>query len=491
MLSRRKLLAIGGTAVGVGLILPKGVDAAPPRPLRPHPDGHPLLLHGKAVDAESVRPFAGVPEFSVEMPVPPTLSTFKGDPDIDFYRMPIKPANVEILPGLRTPSITYNGSFVGPTIRARTGRPVVITYGNQLSEPANVHLHGGHVQAQHDGHPMDLIAPGASRNYYYPNTQQGATLWYHDHTHHTEAEHVYRGMHGFYIIDDPAEASLGLPSGQYDVPIMLRDALFGEDGQLLYGGETPRDTILANGKPQPYFPVAARKYRFRLLNSSLHRNFVLNLGGAKMVQIASDGGLLPAPVERTELRLSPAERTEIVVDFSRYPIGSQLVLGNDSGPVIRFDVVRSARDRSRVPSTLRPLPGLRRATATRDMDFYFDVSVDPPLGTVNGSPFDPNRVDVSVRRGDTEIWNVTNADPVEFDVPHNFHMHLVQFRVLSRDGGAPDPDDLGRKDTVSLPPRRTVQLQVTFGEYTGRYVYHCHFLEHSTIGMMGQMEITS
>jgi FtsP/CotA-like multicopper oxidase with cupredoxin domain len=336
---------------------------------------------------------------------------------------------------------------------------------------------------------MDVIAPGGSRNYYYPNTQQGATLWYHDHTHHTEAEHVYRGTHGFYIIDDPAEAGLGLPSGQYDVPIMLRDALFGDDGQLLYGGETPRDTILANGMPQPYFPVAARKYRFRLLNSSLHRTFLLNLGGAKMVQIASDGGLLPAPVERTELRLSPAERTEIVVDFSRFPLGSQVVMGNDSGPVIRFDVVRTASDSSRVPSTLRSLPGMPRATATRNMDFYFDVSVDPPLGTINGIPFDPNRVDVPVRRGTTEIWNVTNADPIEFDVPHNFHLHLVQFRVLSRDGGAPDPDDLGRKDTVLLPPRRTVQVQITFGDYTGRFPYHCHFLEHSTIGMMGQVEI--
>ena len=489
MLNRRQLLAIGGAAVGVGLILPKGVEAAPPGPPLPHPDGHPLLLHGKAV-TDSVRPYAGVSAFSVQMPVPPTLKPFKGDPDVDFYRMPIQAANVDILPGLTTPAITFNGSFVGPTIRAKTGRPVSITCGNQLNHQANVHLHGGHVQAEHDGHPMDLIAPGGSRNYWYPNTQQGATLWYHDHSHHMEAEHVYRGTHGFYIIDDPAEASLGLPSGQYDVPIMLRDAAFGADGTLLYG-EASRDTILANGKPQPYFPVAARKYRFRLLNSSLHRTFLLNLGGATMVQIASDGGLLPAPVERTEVRLSPAERTEIVVDFSRFPVGSQVVLGNDTGPVIRFDVVSTANDKSRVPDTLRPLPALRTAATTRNFDFYFDFATNPPVGTVNGAAFDPNRVDVPIRRGTTEIWNVTNADPIEFNVPHNFHLHLVQFRVLSRDGGAPDPDDLGRKDTVLLPPRRTVQLQITFGDYTGRYPYHCHFLEHSAIGMMGQVEITA
>lgn len=494
MLNRRRLLAIGGAAVGGALILPEGLPAASttaevPRSFLPG-GGH---LSGHAVSANSVRPAAAVPAFSVEMPIPPVLQPFKADPDVDFYRLPIQPANVNVLPGLQTPALTFNGGFVGPTIRARTGRPVSLTVGNQLGEAANVHLHGGHVAAIHDGHPMDVIAPGGSRNYLYPNTQQGATLWYHDHSHHTEAEHVYYGMQGFYIIDDPAESGLNLPSGQYDVPIMLRDGLFGEDGSLLIGGDEPRNTILANGKPQPYFPVAARKYRLRLLNGALHREFFLNLGGATMYQIASDGGLLPAPVGRTEIRLSPAERTEIVVDFSRYPVGSSVVLGDSgSGPVIRFDITRTASDSSRIPSTLRALPALPTPTAVRDVRLLFDVS-DPnnPLGTVNGNPFDPNRADVRIKRGTTEIWNVTNADPADFEVPHNFHMHLVQFRVLSRDGHAPDQDDLGRKDTVLIPPTKSIQVQATFGDHLGRYVYHCHYLEHSQMGMMAQMEIYS
>jgi FtsP/CotA-like multicopper oxidase with cupredoxin domain len=142
-----------------------------------------------------------------------------------------------------------------------------------------------------------------------------------------------------------------------------------------------------------------------------------------------------------------------------------------------------------VPSTLRPLPPLPRATKVRDLDLYFDVSGAVPLGTVNGKVYDPNRIDFSVKRGTTEIWNVRNADPIEFDVPHNFHMHLVQFRVLSRDGGPPDLDDLGRKDTVLLPPQKSVRVQATFGDYLGTYAFHCHFLEHSSIGMMGQMNI--
>lgn len=490
MLNRRKLLKIGGAAVGAvaggALILPENVRAASDVPVGASEHG---LGLGHAQGADSVRLHSRVPEFSVQMPVPRVLQPFKGDPDVDFYRMPIRQANVEILPGVQTPALTYDGAFVGPTIRAKTGRPVSISFGNQLDQAANVHLHGGHVAADQDGHPLHVIAPGGTRNYYYPNTQQGATLWYHDHSHHTEAEHVYYGLHGFYIIDDPAEQSLGLPSGQYDVPIMLRDGLFGADGKLVLGGDQPRDTIMANGRPQPYFPVDARKYRFRLLNSSLHREFTLNLGGAEMLQIASDGGLLPAPVPRTELRLSPAERTEIVVDFSRFPVGAQVVLGDTSGPVIRFDVTRTATDNSRVPSTLRPLPALPPATTVRDINLYFDVSGEVPLGTVNGRPFDPNRADIQIRRGTTEIWNVTNADPVEFEVPHNFHMHLVQFRVLSRDGRAPDLDDMGRKDTVWLPPTKSVRVQATFGDHLGRYAFHCHYLEHSQMGMMAQMEI--
>jgi FtsP/CotA-like multicopper oxidase with cupredoxin domain len=489
MLNRRKLLTVGGAAAGGALLLSESLKnpsaAADGQPPIGDPHAHELF-------ADSVRPHANVAAFSVPMPVPRVLAPFKGDPDVDFYRLPISPANVEVLPGVQTPLLTFGGGFVGPTIKAKTGRPVSVTFTNQLTEAANVHLHGGHVLPQHDGHPMDVIAPGGSRNYLYPNTQQGATLWYHDHSHHTEAKHVYHGMHGFYLIDDAAEASLGLPSGQYDVPIMLRDALIDANGNLVDGAEPDQvNTLLANGRPQPYFQVAARKYRFRLLNSAVHRLFTLNLGGVEMLQIATDGGLLPAPVPRTEIQLSAAERVEIVVDFSRFPVGTQLVLGDTIGPVLRFDVVRTAADDSRVPSTLRPLPALPPATVVRDIRLSFDVSGPVPVGLINGRPYDPNRADIQIKRGTTEIWNVINADPIEFDAAHNFHMHLVQFRVLSRDGGAPTLNDMGRKDTVSIPPTKSVRVQATFGDYLGRYAYHCHFLEHSALGMMAQMEIVA
>ncbi|UVS77562.1 Spore coat protein A [Actinokineospora sp. UTMC 2448] len=485
MLNRRKMLAVGGAA-GAALLVSYGwrssLMAAPPGPeTHDHTSGSAVL---------SSPPFA---LFAARMPVVPELAPVARTSTSDLYHLPVVPRNIEILPGLPTPVLTFGGSFPGPTIRARAGRRVVVAVENQAASPANVHLHGGHVAPEHDGHPLDTIAPAATRGYFYPNTQQGATLWYHDHSHHTEAEHVYKGLHGVYIIDDPAEVGLNLPSGEYDVPISLRDALFDTSGNLVFSGNPrDRDVILANGVPVPHFPVAARKYRLRLVNAATERSFTLSLGGGdEMIQIASDGGLLPAPVARTEVAISSGERVEVVVDFARYPVGSQVVLYDATGPVLRFDVTRTAADRSRVPATLRELPVLPAATVTRDVVLAFDRTTGSALGVVNGKVFDPHRVDFQVRRGTTEVWNVHNAD-VEPAVPHNFHLHLVQFSVLSRNGGPPGPDDLGRKDTVMLAPGETVQVKAHFGtEHLGRYLYHCHFLKHSSLGMMATMEIVA
>ncbi|MFI6797111.1 multicopper oxidase family protein [Streptosporangium canum] len=485
MLTRRNMLAVGaltlGGAVGVkGLLLDDRSAFSAVPGLRPHEHGVQPARVGAALTATP---------FAVRMPIPPVLRPTVSTNDVDIYRIDIRHTNLEILPGVSTPTFTYGNQLVGPTIRAKTGRRVMIRYNNLLNRPTNVHLHGGHVEADNDGHPMELIQPGQARWYNYPNRQQGATLWYHDHSHHTEAENVYRGLHGFYLIDDDSERDLRLPRGDYDVPIMIRDALFDADGAMLFGGNpAERNVILANGKPHPYFPVAARKYRFRLLNGATERTFNLSLGGEEMTQIASDGGLLPAPVSRTAIRLSSAERVEIVVDFSRYPVGTQLVLSDGATPVLRFDVVRQAADSSHVPDLLRALPVLPAATVNRNVTLSFDIAAFPPVGLVDGKTYDPNRADFQVKRGSTEIWTITNGDG-QFGFPHNFHMHLVQFQVLDRDGQTPSLDDAGRKDTVLIPAGTSVRVKATFTDYVGRYVYHCHFLEHSSLGMMAQMEI--
>jgi len=487
MLDRRRLLTLGGITAG-GVV--GGALLLPPAPRSADSAG----ASGHAGHGQDYTPVAGTrtahpgAQFTRRMPIPRELNPRRRD-GVDVYRLPIMEVQHEFRPGKPSAVRTYGGQFVGPTIRARTGTPVKIAFTNEMAVPANVHLHGGHVPQVSDGYPMDTIAPGGSRTYQYPNAQQGTTLWYHDHAHHLEVENVYKGLHGFYILDDDAERGLRLPGGSYDVPIMLRDIELDANGGLVFPNTLPTgNTILANGVETPYFPVAARKYRFRLLNSAVDRTFRLTVGGVEMTQIGSDGGLLPAPVPRSEILLSPAERVDIVVDFSGRPVGSSVVLYDVSGPVLRFDVTRTAPDPSRVPAILRPLPALGTATVERDVSLKFDVSQPVGVGLVNGKPFDPNRVDIRVKRGTTEIWQIRNDD-VAIALPHSFHLHLEQFQVLDRNGAPPGPDDAGRKDTVFLAPGETVRLQVTFTEYLGKYVYHCHLLYHSAVGMMAQMEI--
>lgn len=481
MLNRRGVLAAGGLAAGVF-----GV----PQLLTPA-EGH--EAHSEHTFQES-KTFSGTkPEivpWTRPMPVPPVLTPLVSTPKQEIYQLSIERTTAEILPGLQSPVMGYGGQFVGPTIRAKTGRKTLIMVQNKMDEAANIHLHGGHVPPEHDGHPKDLVEPGHTRLYLYPNTQQGTTLWYHDHSHGTEAAHVYLGLHGAYVIEDDSERPLNLPSGAYDIPILLRDIHFDDSGNIVvFDDPTKRTVVLANGVPQPYFEVAARKYRFRLISSANQRVFKLRLTGDRFTRIGSDGGLLGNSVEAEELILSSAERSDVVIDFSKYPVGSRVTLTDAvAGEILRFDVVRRASDPSRVPAVLRPLPAMPLSTVDREVDLAFVFKPNErPDGVINGKVFDMDRVDFTIKRGTTETWLIKSSDPV--GVKHNFHLHLVQFRVLERNGGPPLPSDAGLKDTIPITAGETVKVQATFTGYTGRYVYHCHFLEHSWIGMMAQLEI--
>ncbi|MGH3434439.1 MAG: multicopper oxidase family protein [Thermocrispum sp.] len=476
MLKRRQFLALGGVSAGV---------IAMPKLLAP-PSGE---FEAHAATAE---PPPYVP-FSTAMPMPPVLRPTSTRRGVDRYRLDITPSTAELLPGCPSAIYSYGGTFTGPVIRARRNRPAALTFRNTLPAPANVHLHGGHVAAEDDGHPMDLIQPGESRTYHYPNSQQATSLWLHDHSHHTEAAHVYQGLHAFYLIRDRHERRLRLPRGRYDVPIMLREGRFDEQGTLVQAfGPTLRTFILVNGRAQPFYQVQARRYRLRLLNSSSNGRLLrLSLAGATMNQIGTDGGLLPAPLPRTELLVSPGERADVVVDFGQVPAGTPLMLTDSvKGDLLRFDVVpRRTPDTSRLPDELAPAPALPPATNERDVVFRMEFTPgSQPRAFINDKPFDPDRVDFTIRRGTTEIWNIVNADgPIRMN--HNFHMHLAQFLVLERDGAPAGPDESGWRDTVFIPPGGRVKVKATFTEYLGRYMYHCHFLEHSRVGMMAQMEI--
>ncbi|MFB7375267.1 multicopper oxidase family protein [Streptomyces sp. NPDC056222] len=478
MLSRRRFI---GAALATGGTVATGAALTP------------LLGAASATAADAT----AVAFFTRPMPLPQVIAPSSTANGVDTYNISIKRTTKEILPKQLTEVFTFNGGFPG-LIRATSGRPVVINQYNKLDMPASIHLHGGHVAPEHDGDPMATIAPGGVRTYHYPNQQGHAPLWLHDHAHHMESEHVYRGLSAFYLLTDAEERALPLPSGVYDVPIMLREGHFDTAGQLVYTMDDfrSRSTIMANGRAWPYFQVAARKYRFRLLNSTNLRFFTLRLAdGSPFIQIGSDGGLLERPFSTDTVALSPGERAEVVIDFSRYPVGTQLVLENTEGPgpaeltgkVLRFDVVKTASDPSAVPATLRTLPALPAVTGRRTVVMSMDEDGRPaPQGYMDGKVYDHHRIDNTVPWGGSEIWTVTNSNQA---IPHNFHIHLVQFRVLERNGNPPGPAEAGLKDTIRVMPGETVKFQATFDSYRGKYLYHCHMLDHAAMGMMAQMEV--
>ncbi|WP_037251370.1 multicopper oxidase family protein [Kibdelosporangium aridum] len=441
--------------------------------------------------------------FTRELPIPPVLSPVYSDRSTDYYELSVKPGVAEILPGVPTEVITYNGSFPGPTIKAKRGRSVKVAVTNRLQTPSAVHLHGGIVPQDSDGHPLDVIQPGHSRIYHYPNDQRASTLWYHDHAHHLEAEQIYKGLCGLYLIEDPKAAPM-LPRGQFDIPLMFRDVALDDHGQLLWAmfDAQRRSTVLVNGVPQPVLRVRRRKYRLRLVNTSNERMFSFRLSnGGELVQVATDGGLLARPVRRTEISLWPAERVEVVVDFSNARGGSAITLVNAQGTVpenteiMRFDVVDSIRkdmpdtDDSSVPQKLSVLPAIGAPVMmTRKVVLSFDFK--NLVFLINGKPYDPYRTDFTVKRGSTEIWEVTNADPDP--IPHSLHVHVVQFRVLDRNGRSVEPWEAYPKDTVSIASGETVRLLIKFdAPYTGMFPFHCHFVDHSSVAMMAQMKIVA
>ncbi|MEV5437253.1 multicopper oxidase domain-containing protein [Streptomyces sp. NPDC052682] len=434
--------------------------------------------------------------FAHAMPVPRTLAPASTTATADLYDLRMREADVEIVKGLTSRVRTYGGAFPGPTIKASSGREVVVRQYNDLTVDTAVHLHGAHVLSEHDGLPMDVIAPGSSRTYHYPNAQRAASLWYHDHAHHLEAENVYMGLHGLYLISDPEERKLPLPRGAYDVPLVIRDARIEADGTLRYTRPSDCPHMLVNGKERPYAKVAARKYRLRLYNACANRYLRLRFAdGTPFTQIASDGGLLEQPLERDELLMLGGERIEVVVDFSRWGEGRSVVLENagalptERPEVLRFDITRAGADPSQVPARLTTLPPVPQGTVERE----FELRTFPAM-TINGLTYDPDRVDVETTVGTSEIWTIRNVEaplaaPPDFHVYHSFHTHLVYFRVLERNGRPAGARDQGLKDTVCLGPGETVKIAMTWGPYAGQYLYHCHQLGHSSGGQMGRIDV--
>ncbi|WP_069387588.1 multicopper oxidase family protein [Cellulosimicrobium cellulans] len=461
------------------------------------------LLAGCAL-APSVHPVQEQ-DFTTPLAIPPLAPSRVVD-GTRVFSLTAQEGTTSFVPGTTTPTWGFDGSYLGPTLRAARGERVAVEVTNALGEPTSVHWHGMHLPAAMDGGPHQEVAPGETWRPTWQVDQPAATLWYHPHPHGATEEHVYRGLAGLFLLDDDASAAASLPSayGVDDVPVVVQDKAFDDDGALELpddGGEPGflGDVVVTNGTVGAYHEVTTERVRLRLLNGSTARTYALGFRDREMDLVATDGGLLDAPVRTDRVRLAPGERAEVVVAMSPGETTRLHSFAADLGGVAAsfamggkeaFDVLELGAADALAPS---PAPAWGpSAHAADDALHAEDATTERTFELadreINGRRMDMSRIDETVTVGETEVWTVRNAHPV----PHSFHVHDVQFEVLDVDGEPPPAPLAGRKDTIYLEPSRTYRLVLRFDDYTDPdvpYMFHCHMLRHEDERMMGQLVV--
>jgi spore coat protein A, manganese oxidase len=455
-----------------------------------------------------------------------------------FYRVSARRIESQLHRDLPpTAQWSYGGAVPGVMFDARSGQGLSVEWVNELpakhflpidhslhgAEPGVpegrtvVHLHGARTTPESDGYPEDWCLPGQSRTYHYPNEQDAALLWYHDHAMGINRLNIYAGLAGLFVIRDPHELGLRLPAGKFEIPLVLCDRDLRLDGQLSYpvSADPERPWVpevfgalqLVNGKIFPYLEVEPRRYRLRVLNAANGRFYRLSVpGGVQVHQIGSDQGLLPAPVSVGHVQLAPAERADLVVDFGPHR-GARIVLSSDSFALMEFRVGEpQVGDPSELPTALRPFARIAESAAVRTRRLTLDESqnrVAESTGMLlNRTPWHAPITEKPLL-DTTEIWEFVNLT----DDVHPIHLHLVRFQILDRRpfdafdfltagklrylGPAlpPEPNEMGWKDTVRVNAKTVTRIIVPFAGYAGRYVWHCHILEHEDNEMMRPYEV--
>lgn len=462
----------------------------------------------------------GLPAFGAEpkpLAIPKGLTGEVRD-GVRIYALGLQRGISQFFDGVETPTLGINGAYLGPTLKMRTGELVRMNVTNRIGEPSTLHWHGFHLPASVDGGPHQVIADGATWSPQFAVKQRASMFWYHSHMVPRTGPQVYRGLAGLIYVDDDETARLDLPSdyGVDDIPLVLQDRAFDNNGSLIYSTSMPSvmmgmrgNVLLVNGTVRPYFEANTSKLRLRILNGSNARFYTIGFAdGRTFQQIGTDGGLLERPFETSRITLAPAERTQIVVDLDdgrpavlrTFATPNAGMMGGMMGDDLSFDVLdirpsaqrrKSVRLPDRLVSLDRPDPS--RAVGTRRFVLQMGMSGMTMGGgsfTINGKAMDMNRIDESVRVGTTEIWQIENTSMMS----HPFHIHDVQFRILDRNGAPPPPGEMGLKDTVVVAPNERVRLLVDFADYAdpdSPYMYHCHILEHEDAGMMGQFVVTA
>ncbi len=460
--------------------------------------------------------------------------------ELPYYRMAMRPIESKIHRDLpATPMWGFGSTSPGPTFETRSSHGLIVEWVNELPQrhflpidhtlhgaEANlpsvrsvIHLHGGKTPPDSDGYPEQWCVPGKSATFYYPNRQDAATLFYHDHTMGINRLNIYAGLQGMYFIRDQAEDALKLPQGKYEVPLLVYDRFLLPDGQLEYPvsakPEAPwvpevfGNAILVNGKLFPYLDVEPRKYRFRLMNGSNGRFYRFSLGKLlTFQQIGTEQGFLPAPVAAQRVLMAPGERVDLVFDFSAHE-GENILLRSDAFDIMQFRVAANqVLDSTSLPPVLRPFAKIPERSAVKTRRLTLDERMDPvqrSMGMLlNNTPWHMPVTEKPVINT-TEIWELVNLT----DDAHPIHLHLVRFQILDRrpfdtyefqDKGTirftgpaipPAATESGWKDTVRADPGLITRIIIPFEGFTGRYVWHCHILEHEDNEMMRPYEVVA
>lgn len=480
---------------------------------------------------------ACAPSFLMPTPLTTPSPGFTGKPDVEIALKAVV-GDLSILPGKETrvwryqaeilngPSQTVQNipdSYLGPILNFEKGQSVRIHFTNELSEESIVHWHGLHVPVEADGHPRLAIKPGETYIYDFTILDRAGTYWYHPHPHGRTGPQVYYGLAGLLLIKDNEESALDLPSGDYDLPIVIQDRLFDGENQLVYGGRGMMDQmmgflgnqVLVNGQADYSLQVATRPYRLRLHNGSNSRIYKLGWeDGTPLTVIATDGGLLEKPIQKDYITLAPAQRLELWVDFSDRAVGGQMRLVNlpsaapDGGvlfPIMTALVDREESVSMQLPENLSVLSLQSETDAVnRRSPREFTLAMGRGMSwTINGRTFEmtaTTRNEV-VKLGDLEIWQFENQGGSGMgmmgggmDLPHPIHIHGLQFQIIDRNISSSERSawetlsdgfvDEGWHDTVLVMPGEQVKVLLKFEDFTGLYLYHCHILEHEDMGMM-------
>ncbi|MHA7178355.1 multicopper oxidase domain-containing protein [Arthrobacter sp. Sr24] len=439
-------------------------------------------------------------DFQNKLHVPPLAQSEVKD-GLRIFNLVTQAGQSEIVPGGKTDTWGVNGALLGPTLRVRRGEEIRLNVSNELDEPTILHWHGMRLPAAADGGPHQMVEPGAIWSPSWTVNQPAATLWYHPHPHGQTERHVYKGIGGMFILDDDEEGALELPRdyGVDDIPVIVQDKSLSGNGALV---ETARigvgmlgTTVLVNGTAAPVLNVVAEHTRLRLLNASSARSYNFGFSDDRtFTMIASDGGLLAAPVPLSRIMLTPGERAEIIVaaapgetvTLRSFPqdLGVSDTRSADAGAHDVLDILLLKAAAALSPAA--PIPAQLAAVEYPDPALAGEMRMFQ-LGdnVINNKFMDMDRIDLSVKAGATEAWAVLNAH----NQPHNFHIHDVQFQILSLNEQPPPPELAGWKDTIYAPPGVTIRLLMKFGEDADPvipYMYHCHMLWHEDKGMMGQ-----